>query len=266
MSLRTKVIAAAAALTILGGVSTVSAITAGTAGAATPSCGNNCVDVFARDFGTHQTPAYALDVLKQGERVGQPIILFRTANFDPAEDWSVEFAGNVSDFDVAGLVSPAVVLHYGCGFNTKTGLCSANVNPITGLPFPDDYAFEIEYSPYGVLSGLCMGLASAASDGEGVSLQQCGQTSRTVWVIDQADSSTGQLNPLLNEYVPLINGSDNTFSHPLVLTYPSPGFPTDTPRPQLVVKSETGFSNPGTGDPAGVNSNQLWGADIGILK
>jgi hypothetical protein len=266
MSIKSKILAAAATLTLVGSLGLAGAVTAGTAGAATPSCGNSCVNPFARDFGTHQTPAYALDVLKQGERVGQPIILFRTANFDPAEDWTVAFQGAVADFDVAGLVSPAIVLHYGCGFNLQTGKCSTTVNPVTGLPFPDDWAFEIEYAPFGVQSGLCMGLAAAASDGEGVTLQGCGQTSRTVWVIDQADSSTGQLNPLLDEYVPLINGSDATFSHPFVLTYPSPGFPTDKPRPQLVVKSETGFSNPGTGDPAGVDSSQLWGADIGILK
>ena len=55
-----------------------------------------------------------VDVLRQGEKVGQPIILFRTANFDPAEDWTLAFQGTTADFFTAGLVSSAVALHYGC--------------------------------------------------------------------------------------------------------------------------------------------------------
>jgi hypothetical protein len=31
--------------------------------------------------------------------------------------------------------------------------------------YPDDDAFELEYSPYGVDSGLCMGTAATAVDG-----------------------------------------------------------------------------------------------------
>ena len=64
-----------------------------------------------------------------------------------------------------------------------------------------------------------------------------------------------------------INGSDTNFSQPFVLTYPGGGaYPTDKPRPQLESENLTEFSNPGNGDPAGVNSNQLFGADIGPLK
>jgi len=51
-----------------------------------------------------------------------------------------------------------------------------------------------------------------------------------------------------------------------VLTYPNNSFPTDMPRPQLVVTNITGFSH-GPGPVLGtVNVNQLWGADFGILK
>jgi hypothetical protein len=74
-------------------------------------------------------------------------------------------------------------------------------------------------------------------------------------------------------YVPLINGSDTNFSQPFVLTYPNAGFPTDRPRPQLVVTNLTGFSQftPITGGEGGiqvgtVNANQLWGADFGTLN
>jgi len=260
MSIKKKVFAATVALTLAGGVAAV----AGTASAATPSCGQvlNCVDLFSRDFGTHQTPGFVADVFRQSAKQGQPIILFRTSNSDPAEDFDVSVQGPVSSFYAAGLVSSTLALHYGC---------SGNI-PVAGAQIPclfpgvDDWAFEVEYAPFGVDSGLCLGVGTTAYQGEGVTLQACGISSRTLWIVDQADSSRGRLTPVLNEYVPLINGSDLNFSHPFVLTYPANGYPTDKPRPQLQVRNLTGFSQPGTGDPAGVISSQLWGADYGVLK
>jgi len=246
MSIKSKVLAAAATLTLVGGVGVAGALTAGGAAAATPSCGNSCIDVFSHQFGTHRSPNFVVDVLRQGEKVGQPIILFRTANFDPAEDFTVAFQGTVADFFAAGLVSAAVDLHYGGG----------------AKGFPNDFAFENEYAPFGVDSGLCLGVAATAFNDEGVTLQPCGVSSKTVWIVDTFDSPT----TLFNGYVPLINGSDTNFSHPFVLTYPNNSFPTDMPRPQLVVTNITGFSN-GPGPVLGtVNVNQLWGADFGILK
>ncbi len=50
------------------------------------------------------------------------------------------------------------------------------------------------------------------------------------------------LTTLSNGYVPLINGSDTNFSQPFVLTYPQSGYPTDLPRPQLLVGKITGLS------------------------
>ena len=148
MSFKSKVLAAAATLTLVGGVGAAGALTAGSAEAATPSCGHSCANIFTKQFGTFKSPNFTVDVLKQGEKVGQPIILFRTANYDPALDWTVAFQGLVSDFKAAGLVSAALNLHYA-----------------------DNPAFEIEYAPYGVNSGLCMGTATTAISGEGVTLQ-----------------------------------------------------------------------------------------------
>jgi hypothetical protein len=265
MSIKSKVLAAAATLTLVGGVGVAGALTAGTASGATPACGIACIDVFSHQFGTHKSPKYVVDVLRQGEKTGQPIILFRAASFDPAEDWTVAFQGTTADFFAAGLVSSAVALHYGC-------------IPGTGGNFPncygqtksavDDPAFEIEYAPFGVDSGLCLGVAATAFNDEGVTLQPCGVSSRTVWIADAFDS----LDTLFNGYIPAINGSDTNFSQPFVLTYPNNAFPTDKPRPQLVVTHLTGFSHtsPPFNIPAPelgtVNVNQLWGADFGILK
>src|SRR6202041_1582865 len=122
MSIKSKVLAAAATLTLVGGVAVAGALTAGGASAATPSCGNSCINIFSHQFGTHKSPNYVVDVLKQGEKAGQPIILFRTANFDPAEDWTLAFQGTTADFFAAGLVSSAVALHYGCVPETAPGV------------------------------------------------------------------------------------------------------------------------------------------------
>jgi hypothetical protein len=94
-------------------------------------------------------------------------------------------------------------------------------------------------------------------------------SAKTVWILDFLDSFNTFIT---GGYVPLINGSDTNFSQPFVLTYPNQSFPTDKPRPQLVVTNLTGFSNssPPTFIPGPelgtVNVNQLWGATFGILK
>ena len=93
MSIRKRVFAAAATLTLAGSLAAV----AGTAGAATPSCGHDCLDLFSRDFGTHHHPNFVLDVQRQAARVGQPIILYRTTNSDPAEDFPAELNGTAVD-------------------------------------------------------------------------------------------------------------------------------------------------------------------------
>ena len=226
MSIKSRVLAAAATLTLVGGLGAAGALSAN---AATPSCGHNCIDIFSREFGTHHHPNFVLDVLRQGAKVGQPIILYRTSNSDPAEDFTISFQGTVNDFFKAGLVSSALDLHYA-----------------------NDWAYEIEYSPNGVNSNLCVGVGSTAANLTPVSLQPCGASAKTVWVVDSANTIKGF-------YVPLINGSDTNFSHPYVLHYPGNSFPTDTPRPQLNTYTLQTYSN-GT-----VFDNEMWGANFGVL-
>ena len=269
MSFKSKVLAAAATLTLVSGVGMAGALTAEPAGAATPSCGILCVNLFSFQFGTHANPAFTVDVFRQGEKVGQPIILFRTANYDPALDWTFNFQGTVADFFAAGLVSSSLALHYGCLAGVDFATCPFN---IAGFNIPSGgdsnlLAVENEYSPFGVNSGLCLGVAATAFQGEGVTLQPCGVSGRTIWIVDDNESFFHNFPG-----VPLINGSNTNFSHPFVLTYPNNSFPTDMPRPQLTVTNLTGFSNasppffiPGP-ELGTVNVNQLWGADFGILK
>jgi hypothetical protein len=379
LSLKSKVLAIAATLALVGGVGLAGAITAGAASAATPSCGPLCADPFSFQFGTHKTPNYVLDVYKQGDKVGQKIILFRASNDDPAEDFDASFQGTVSDFFAAGLVSSAVDLHYGgqcemeavttpvlaapaaptvtqsltgghvangtyyvevtyvnangqtvaspptkvvttglnlstitvsppaaegnaTGWNayiatspggpytlqqtspttigsnllltatpTTTGVIPPATNGATTAPvsgctgyYPDLYAWELQYAPFGVDSGLCVGLATTAVSGEGVTLQPCGTTARTVWITDTVNAAGWKDN-----YVPVINGSDTNFSQPFVLDYPHNSVPTDgspsTTRPQLYVDNLTGFTNGSILDETGIIDTQEWGADFGEL-
>ena len=265
MSIKSKVFAAATTLALVGGVGTAGVLSAGTASAATPSCGIACVNLFSYDFGTHASPNFTVDVLRQGERVGQPIILFRTSNFDPALDWTVAFQGTVADFFAAGLVSSSLALHYGCIAGVNFPNCPFNVTSASGPGTSDYLAFENEYAPFGVDSGLCLGVAATAFNDEGVTLQPCGVSSKTVWVLDTLDQQF--TTAWAHGYIPLINGSNTNFSHPFVLTYPNQSFPTDKPRPQLVVTNLTGFSfHVGNLFGTGADSNQLWGATFGELK
>jgi len=258
MSLKSKLLAGAAALTMVGGLGAAGLATAGAANAATPSCGPTCLDIFSQNFGTHHNPGFLLDVYKRGQTVGQPIILFRLSNADPAEDFTIADQGTVADFFAAGLVSSSLALHYGCevGVNFPTCFSFTSKRASTDLE-----AYEIEYAPYGADTGLCMGVAATAVQGEKVSLQPCGVSAKTVWIVDLLD---GRLQP--GTSVPLINGSDTNFSHPFVLTYPAGSSPTDMPRPQLFVSNLTGFSGEVPPIPSAlgvVSDTQLWAADFG---
>ena len=111
MSIKSKVLAAAATLTLVGGAA--GTLAAGPANAATPSCGHRCVNLFSKKFSDVLTtkPGFVLDVFRQGAKVGQPIIMFQSSNADPAEDFTVSLQGTVNDFLAAGLVSPSLALH-----------------------------------------------------------------------------------------------------------------------------------------------------------
>jgi hypothetical protein len=229
MSIKSKIFAAAATLTMVGGIGAAGALTTGTASAATPSCGKNCIDIFSQLYSTHKHPNFVLDVYQAKAKAGQPVILFQTSNSDPGEDFTISYQGTVNQFYKAGLVGASLNLHY-----SKL------------------WAYEIEYSPNGVDSGYCVGVGSTAVNGTGVALEPCGVSAKTVWVVDSYDTIKGN-------FVPLINGSDTNFSHPYVLNYPGNAYPTDKPRPQLTTWTLSKYSN-GT-----VYNNQMWSADFGVL-
>ena len=85
---------------------------------------------------------------------------------DSAQHWIVSSRGTTANFYAAGRVGAAVARHYGCiprvNFPNCYGQTADTVN---------DPALEIEYAPKNVASGLCLGVASTAVQGEVVTLQ-----------------------------------------------------------------------------------------------
>ena len=189
---------------------------------ATPPCGAFCASYFTQEYGS----GYVLNDFRGRQVAGTRVTLHYASNSDPAEDWTIWPTGTVSQLAAFGIVSHNLALHYG-----------------------PDQAFEAEYAPYGAGTGLCAGLPSAAVNRESVTLQECGQSGRTVWVIDAADQS--------GRYTPLINGSDTNFSDPQVLT--EPRWPARWPNPQLISYRLQKFAN-GT-----VYDDQMWDNTIGVL-
>jgi hypothetical protein len=228
MSIRSKVLAAAATLTIVGGVSAVGTLSAN---AATPQCGQGCIEIFSRAFGTPANPNFVETVFGGVAKAGVPTILHSASSSDPAEDLIVPLAGPVSMFYANGMVSAAVNSHYG-----------------------SETAVQIEYAPFGVPTGLCAALATTAYQNEGLTLQQCSTPGTTVWIIDTADSPA-----TAPTYFPLVNGSTTNFSHPFGMTFPGRADPAHKLFPQIKVRHLID-------NPADVPDSQLWGRDFGVVN
>jgi len=242
MSISGKIKAAAAVMTLVGGVSAAGTLTAQ---AATPSCYEHCAELYSQKFGH----LFILDVLLQHGKAGQPIVLYRASNADAGEDFTVFESARVSRFASVGQVSSAVASRYGGGcsrVNSMTHNCVSH--------YANDWAYKFEYVPDGVPSGLCMGVARAPADGTKVVLESCGDLTRTTWIAD-ANAAIG------NGFVPLVNGSDTSVSDPQVLNFPGSAPPFQMPTPQLTTwhLQHYGFAG-------GVFNNQLWNADFGPLQ
>ena len=80
MSIRTKVLAAAAALTVAGGLSTAATLPAR---ASTTQCGSACVQIFSKMFG----PGFVESVFLGVPLAGVPTIVHRASDSDPTGDF-----------------------------------------------------------------------------------------------------------------------------------------------------------------------------------
>ena len=189
MSIKRKARTVAAAL-IVGGVS---AFSTQAASAATPACGPTCLSVFSSELGTYATPNFVEHVFGGRARVGTPTGLTTASSSDPSEDFINPHPGTVADYYALGLVSAAV--------NRQFGTLTAS---------------QLEYTPDGIPSGLCVGIATEPYPGEAVSLQSCTIPGRTVWIIDTADSPATASAGLF----PIVSGATRDFAHPFTMTYP----------------------------------------------
>jgi hypothetical protein len=244
MPVTSKVAAAAAALMLAGGV----AAAAVPARAATAQCGASCVELSSRVSASYDPflAPLVLDALDRGQAPGTAIVLSLASHRNAGEDFEASVS-TVNQYLQAGLVGLNVAQHYGC---------------VVGAPFPscpsgdvNDVAFELQYTPDGASTGQCVGVPATAGQGTQVSLQPCGVSAATVWIVDSPASINGS-------YVPLINGTDTNFSHPYVLTYPATPFlwwlPPGIPQLETATLQENAAGR--------VPDNQLWREDVGVLR
>jgi hypothetical protein len=215
VTIRIKFAAAGAAAAIAA----LTAVTAPAARAATPQCGSDCAALYNLIYGNSEVIG-AADANGTNAYQGEFAFLMPASSTNQAEDWVLEPEGTVADFFYAGYVSAGLNLHYG-----------------------NDEAYEYDYVPDGVFSGLCLGVPGQASNGTVVSLQPCGETAQTLWIADTADQYERQ--------IPLISGLDTNFAYPDVLTADSTGVNIDV--------------NELTGGDGVIDDGQYWGTEYGVL-
>jgi hypothetical protein len=183
---------------------------------ATEACGDNCLDVSSLLLGDDTIMnAYVHGDTGVGGKVGQKLTLKFASNSHPNEDFTDYAIGNGTEETVADFCSawPAPQ-----SFNPLSYVCQ------NYFDFP---VFEASWSPFGNESGLCGGVATADVNNENVTLQPCGASDNTLWIIDEANGT--------GDYFPAVNGGDTNFSHPLVLTVNAGSSHPDN---QLIVERE----------------------------
>ena len=227
MSMKSKALAAAAALTLAGGLSTAGTVAAS---AATPACGAKCVEIYSMKYATppiNPTNLGFVETVFQGiPAAGVPTEVRAASGSNPAEDLIIPMHGTVNQFYAQGMVPAAVNAHYGT-----------------------ESAVQLEYAPNGQPTGLCTAVAATAYQNEALSLQPCSTPATTVWIVDTNDAPP---NP--GGYFPIVNGSETDFTRPFVMTITgNPAHQAFTP---IIMRHlEGGASN--------VPANQLWNAAHG---
>ena len=184
MSIKSKMLAAAAVLTLAGGLSAAGTVAAS---AATPQCASHCLTPRSAAY-----PGFVEAALFGIPLRGAPTIVSPAAGWNPAEDFTLPTGTpvNAAYYYARGMVPAAVASQYG-----GTGYA----------------AVQIEYAPYGQPTGLCSGIATTAYQDEALSLQPCSTPDTTVWILDFKDSQ------IPGDYS-IINASTTDFTHPFAMT------------------------------------------------
>ena len=201
MSIKSKMVATAAALTAVGGLSTAATLHAS---ASTTQCGSACVQISSKLYG----PGFVESAFQGIAAAGQPTILHAASDSDPTGDF-INPLGHpvpVSVFYAEGMVSAAVNAHYS-----------------------SEPAVQVEYAPDGQGTGLCAAVATTAYQNEGLSLQPCSTPGTTVFIIDKIDSPA-----TWPAYFPIVDASTTDFTHPYTMTID--GNPAHKPFPQITLQ------------------------------
>jgi len=203
-------LAAGVAVTSVIGLSAASVASASVAvnhPHATPACWFDCSNLFSEQLGA----GTIMSVYVPGSN-GQAVTAhvgtktdLRGGNLASSnEDFTLSQNDTLGDACLtvnlggAGLLSPS---SYSC-IQLRAG------NFTSSFPVIED-----NWSPSGNQSGLCPGVPGAAHAGELVTLQNCGQSAGTLWVIDENNIRTiGGIT-----YTPLVLGSDTQSSQPFIL-------------------------------------------------
>jgi hypothetical protein len=229
LSIKRKVLAAVATLTIVCGVSVAAT---GAASAATPQCGGACISVFSSELGSYDQLNFVEAVLGDGgARVGQPVGLKRANKFDPTLDIIPDapvMDAKVSDFYAVGMVSAEANRHYG------------------HLP-----AVQQRYAPFGMETDLCVGLASVTQN-EGLTLQPCSVPGTTVWVVQEELA-------IPPGYFPIVNAATTDFRRPFSMHLPRNEVASGKP-----LQMQARHLQFLTGEKT-LRARQLWGAWPGEL-
>ena len=205
MSIKSKFVTAATALTVMAGVGAAGTLTAN---AATSKCGSVCADFYSATTGK----AFVLDAPNQAGHPGQPVTLAPASRASKGEDFVVQVLGTVRDFHEAGFLSGGLNALYG------------------GLS-----VYEIEYAPGASPSFLCLGTAATPVAGTRVTLQPCGMQAKTLWIFAPHTTSTGAYDALISA------ATGKNFQDPYVLTSLKPGAPLVTA--QLVAGTSPEFAH-----------------------
>jgi hypothetical protein len=228
-SARRRVLAAAATLTMAGAAGAAAA----PANAATPQCGPRCISIFSSELGTYADVNVVEAVLDGGvAHVGQPVGLKPVSGSDPSEDFMPGVAenggGTVSDFYAGGMVSAEAKDHYG----------SLN-------------AVQQKYAPFGVETGLCVGVARVAQ-GEDLTLQPCDVPGTTVWIVDPASAGTA------SGYFAIVNAATTDFDRPFAMHLPRNEVVRGGPELQMQLRHLQYCTDDKT-----LPARQVWGAVFG---
>lgn len=201
---------------VIAGASLLALTVATTAGAstttahpnATAACANSCSNLFSEQLGRH-TIQWAFIPGSNGlaitAKAGDRVILKLGSDSATNADFVL------SEDDTLGDACPAVN-------QTQPALLSYNSYACIQMRegnFDADFpVIESNWAADGNASGLCPGVAVAHVAGEAITLQPCGVSANTLFILDENDVHVigGTV------YAPAILGSDSNTSQPLVLT------------------------------------------------